>query len=214
MSLVSVAIAAPTPMMRAGLRALLASDDIRVVAEAASLAELAMERPDVDVLVATADTVVQDGPYLFPSLGDGATPMPAIVALSEDDRPATVLRRLSLRGWGIISPDAQAAEMQSAVVAAAQGLVVLSLPLVGILSGLRPSTQTLEGGALAEPLTARETEVLELLSQGLSNKLIARQLNISEHTVKFHVSSIYTKLNAASRTDAVSRGARLGLITL
>lgn len=212
MSLVAVAIAAPTPMMRAGLRALLASDDIRVVAEAASLTELAMERLDVDVLVATADTVVQDGPYL--SLGDGAAPMPAIVALSEDDRPATVLRRLSLRGWGIISPDAPAAEMQSAVVAAAQGLVVLSLPMAGILSGPRPSMQTLEGGALAEPLTARETEVLELLSQGLSNKLIARQLNISEHTVKFHVSSIYTKLNAASRTDAVSRGARLGLITL
>jgi DNA-binding NarL/FixJ family response regulator len=96
----------------------------------------------------------------------------------------------------------------------AQGLVVLSLPLASTLVGPRNAVQTLEGGGLPEPLTARETEVLELLSQGLSNKLIARRLNISEHTVKFHVSSIYTKLDASSRTDAVSRGARLGLITL
>lgn len=65
-----------------------------------------------------------------------------------------------------------------------------------------------------EALTAREREVLELLSRGLPNKLIARRLQISEHTVKFHVSSIYAKLGATSRTDAVSRGVRRGLITL
>ncbi|MGZ6367458.1 MAG: response regulator transcription factor [Ktedonobacteraceae bacterium] len=65
-----------------------------------------------------------------------------------------------------------------------------------------------------ESLTAREREVLELLSRGLPNKLIARRLQISEHTVKFHVSSIYAKLGASSRTDAVSRGVRRGLITL
>ncbi len=65
-----------------------------------------------------------------------------------------------------------------------------------------------------EVLTARERGVLELLSRGLPNKLIARRLQISEHTVKFHVSSIYAKLGATSRTDAVSRGVRRGLITL
>jgi len=65
-----------------------------------------------------------------------------------------------------------------------------------------------------EALTAREREVLELLSRGLHNKLIARRLQISEHTVKFHVSSIYAKLGATSRTDAVSRGVRRGLITI
>ncbi len=65
-----------------------------------------------------------------------------------------------------------------------------------------------------EALTAREREVLELLSRGLPNKLIAHRLQISEHTVKFHVSSIYAKLGASSRTDAVSRGVRRGLITL
>ncbi len=65
-----------------------------------------------------------------------------------------------------------------------------------------------------EALTSREREVLELLSRGLPNKLIARRLQISEHTVKFHVSSIYSKLGASSRTDAVSRGFRRGFITL
>lgn len=65
-----------------------------------------------------------------------------------------------------------------------------------------------------EALTVREREVLELLSRGLPNKLIARRLQISEHTVKFHVSSTYAKLGATSRTDAVSRGVRRGLITI
>ena len=67
---------------------------------------------------------------------------------------------------------------------------------------------------LDEPLTNREREVLELLAQGFSNKLIAQRLHISEHTVKFHVSSLYTKLGVSSRAEAVSRGARYGLISL
>jgi DNA-binding NarL/FixJ family response regulator len=67
---------------------------------------------------------------------------------------------------------------------------------------------------LVEELTEREMEVLELLADGLANKQIALELEISEHTVKFHVSSIYTKLGAANRTEAVRIGARLGLIVL
>ena len=65
-----------------------------------------------------------------------------------------------------------------------------------------------------EPLTARETEVLELLAQGLSNKAIAARLSISDQTVKFHVASICAKLGASNRTDAVRRGLRRGLTTL
>lgn len=212
MSKVAVAIAAPTPMLRAGLRALLSGEDIQVVGDAPSLSELSMELPEADVLVTTAGTLMDDSAYV--ALGRSAPSLPGVLALSDDARPATLLRQLALRGWGIISPDAPAAEIQAAVMSVAQGLVVLSLPLASTLVGPRNAVQTLEGGGLPEPLTARETEVLELLSQGLSNKLIARRLSISEHTVKFHVSSIYTKLDASSRTDAVSRGARLGLITL
>ena len=66
----------------------------------------------------------------------------------------------------------------------------------------------------AEPLTAREIEVLELLAEGLPNKAIAVRLGISDQTVKFHVASISGKLGAANRTDAVRRAVRRGLITL
>jgi DNA-binding NarL/FixJ family response regulator len=67
---------------------------------------------------------------------------------------------------------------------------------------------------LTEPPTAREGEVLGLLARGLSNKQIARELGISEHTVKFHISSLYAKLGVGNRAEAVSRGARHGLISL
>jgi DNA-binding NarL/FixJ family response regulator len=66
----------------------------------------------------------------------------------------------------------------------------------------------------AEPLTARESQVLELLAEGKSNKEIASALEVSEHTVKFHVSSIIAKLGVAGRTEAVTRGLRDGLILL
>jgi DNA-binding NarL/FixJ family response regulator len=66
----------------------------------------------------------------------------------------------------------------------------------------------------AEPLTPRETEVLQLLVGGFSNKRIASALAISEHTAKFHVNSILAKLGARGRTDAVVRAARLGLVVL
>ncbi|MFM8426566.1 MAG: response regulator transcription factor, partial [Chloroflexota bacterium] len=68
--------------------------------------------------------------------------------------------------------------------------------------------------SLTEPLTAREKEVLQHMAEGLANKQIALTLGISEHTVKFHLSALYAKLGAASRTEAVKRGIELGLISL
>ena len=67
---------------------------------------------------------------------------------------------------------------------------------------------------VVEALTHREVQVLELLAEGLPNKAIADRLNISDQTVKFHVSSISAKLGAANRTDAVRRAVRRGLIAL
>jgi len=67
---------------------------------------------------------------------------------------------------------------------------------------------------LAEPLTPREIDVLELLAEGLPNKSIAARLGISDQTVKFHVASICAKLGASNRTDAVRRAVRRGLISL
>ncbi len=67
---------------------------------------------------------------------------------------------------------------------------------------------------LVEPLTPRELDVLRLLAEGLPNKTIAGRLNISKHTVKFHVNAILGKLGVASRTEAVVRATRMGLILL
>lgn len=206
--MIRVLIAAATPMMRAGLRALLAADDLLVAGDVAALAGRAADLADVDVVVVADDALLADVARL--DIGEGRL---ALVALSDDERPVEALRALPLRGWGLAPPDASAAELQAVVRAAAQGLVALPPLLAERLLGQR-SPQGSLAQPLAEPLTAREREVLDLVGQGLSNKLIARALQISEHTVKFHVSSIYAKLGASSRTDAVSRGARHGLITL
>jgi DNA-binding NarL/FixJ family response regulator len=72
----------------------------------------------------------------------------------------------------------------------------------------------IEDGPTREHLSPRESEILNLLAAGLANKEIARQLKISDHTVKFHVTSIFNKLNASSRAEAVALGIRRGLILL
>lgn len=203
-----VYVAAPTPMMRAGLRAMLTSGDIEVVGESASLGEVRIPSSGLDVLVVADPDLPEQA--VRSVVGEGTM---SVIALADDDRFAASLRTLPLRGWGIVPTDAPSAELQAAVQAASQGLVVLPLATgQRLLSQVSTTPVSLDSDTLQEPLTAREQEVLQLLSQGLSNKLIARRLNISEHTVKFHVSSIYTKLGASSRTDAVNRGARNGLI--
>jgi DNA-binding NarL/FixJ family response regulator len=95
-------------------------------------------------------------------------------------------------------------------MAAAQGLVVLDPSLSNpALLARDPSSPS-----LVEELTPRELQVLELLAEGLPNKVIARRLGISDHTVKFHVNAVLGKLGAQSRTEAVVRATRLGLILL
>lgn len=95
---------------------------------------------------------------------------------------------------------------------------VTALELVG--AGRTPDVRVVQarggqGAAGADPaLTARELEVLALLAEGASNKLIARRLGISTHTAKYHVASLLDKLDAVSRTDAVAHAARLGVINL
>jgi len=134
----------------------------------------------------------------------------SLLLLSEDEGEASRLRALSLRGWGVVPPDAPSEELGAAVAAVAQGLSVLPKTLADRLLGEPPAAVE----ELSEPLTAREGEVLSLLGRGLSNKMIARELHISEHTVKFHISSIYSKLGVSNRAEAVSQGARYGLISL
>jgi DNA-binding NarL/FixJ family response regulator len=114
---------------------------------------------------------------------------------------------------GFLLADANGDEIAAAVGAVTQGLSVLEPPLGRTLAAAAPFSAAVDS-QLEEDLTAREHEVLALLALGLPNKTIASRLLISEHTVKFHVGSIMTKLGAASRTEAVTTAARRGLLTL
>jgi DNA-binding NarL/FixJ family response regulator len=203
-----VFIAALTPMLRAGLRTMLAGAELEVLGETAYLAGN-LDLVEADVLL------VADESLLGNLAGVLSGPRrPAVVALADDAGPAATLRALDLPAWAILPRDAPMDELQATVQAAAHGLVVLPAALAERMLSQPASVEALAPAPLDEPLTPREREVLELLAEGLSNKLIARRLQISEHTVKFHVSSIYAKLGASSRTEAVSQGARRGLITL
>ena len=248
--MIRVFVIAPTPMMRVGLSTILTHQDMQVVGEAAMLAESTIELSGIDVIVLAEQELLDD---LQLSVAEGSAP--ALVVLSSNTiRLPAILNALSPQGWGVVQPDASTAQLQVAVMAAAQGLRVIPNMYDSQPNNhaLRPGNHRRDDRTLGEhqvggrqqgghepgdregrpyifgdfeidnidvvlpdeALTAREREVLELLSRGLPNKLIARRLQISEHTVKFHVSSIYAKLGASSRTDAVSRGVRRGLITL
>jgi DNA-binding NarL/FixJ family response regulator len=188
----TVYVAARVPAIQAGLRAMLDQPGL----------ELADHLP-ADVVVATSAELLEDG-----ASGSSAQ---AVVLLTADERQAGALQALGLRGWAVLPEDARAEQLAAAVHAAAEGLVAVPSSAA---SAVLPAQPTEVADPLLEALTPRELEVLQLVSHGLSNKLIARQLGISEHTVKFHVSSTYAKLGAASRTEAVSMAARKGLITL
>ena len=206
--MIRVLIAAPTPALRAGLQALVATNELQIAGVVSTLAALDVDIAAVDVLLLADEDLLADAARIIP---DDARL--ALLLLAGDGRAAALLRALPLAGWGILPLDSSPAELQAALGAVAHGLVVLPMPLAEQLLGQR-GPLAVPAHDQADPLTAREREVLQLVSQGLSNKLIARELQVSEHTVKFHVSSIFAKLGAASRTDAISRGARQGLITL
>jgi DNA-binding NarL/FixJ family response regulator len=111
--------------------------------------------------------------------------------------------------FGIVNFDIQPASLCSAVHCLSAGLCVL---LPSLLT--KPMRSLNQPEALVESLSPREQEILGYLAQGLSNKQIAYKLNISENTIKFHLSAIYAKLNANNRAEAVRLGAKHGLLTL
>ena len=182
-----------SPAMRAGLRSLLSLDRaIKVMSDSLD------DDSEADVVVTSASRVS------FSDLETGSG-SPAGVLLLSDDQPNVEELKRSYRVWGVLPTESTAEELIAAIHALSQGLIV-GTPTLLLESGNEP----FERG----PLTERESEVLGLLSKGLANKQIALTLGISEHTVKFHVSSIYTKLNVTNRTEAVREGLRGGWIAL
>ena len=207
--MIRVLILAPTPALRSGLRALLSGEEnIEVLAEAASISEL-HELDGLDVLLVAGDEIN------FGALRDAlkeAEPTPAVLLLNEQPEAARAIAGLPLRAWGLLPQDVGEQELIAAVMALHEGLLTAFPALMQPLLG--PASVLDQAEELIEELTERELDVLQWLAQGMPNKQIALQLDISEHTVKFHSSAIYAKLGVTNRTEAVRRGARLGLVVL
>lgn len=224
-----VLIVADDPLARAGLAAVFThGPDVQVVGqmEGKSATPSAVEvfRPTVVVWdlgwdpVRGLDESPAPGLEQLSSLADGNLP---IIALVSDERQAASAWLAGSRG--LLLRTSPGANLRAAVRAVFQGLMALdpelspalmpSVESFGERSSERPAgPESFE--PITRELTPRETQVLHLLAEGLPNKVIASQLDISEHTVKFHINSIMGKLGAQSRTDAVMRATRSGLILL
>lgn len=193
----NVVVRAALPSVRLGLTTMLSEHRHVVVAEAAA--------PDDAVWV--VDGVDQDTLDLLHA--HRYTDLPrAVVVLSDDPTAASGLARAELRGWACLGRDCAAEDLALAVQAADRGFVLLDRPTA---AASIPVAARVSG---AETLTPRELQVLQLLAQGLPNKGIAQRLGISENTVKYHVASVCARLGAGSRTEAVTLGARRGLLLL
>lgn len=217
----AITLLSPIPLIREGIRALLADErDFQITPLALSddwFEELLAEKPAVlllDVLV-----LEREG---WAVLDELRRAIPALITLvlgdnAPDNRLAQALT-LGARGYLLreSAPDALA----HAIRAAQHGTLVLNTELVSpFLRALqradadeREENQT--GKELVEPLTARELEVLRLMTRGLPNKQIAAELFITAHTVKFHIRAILGKLGAANRTEAVTLALHKGLVSL
>jgi len=197
--LIRVAVLAPALALRVGLREVFRGlEDVEVVGDASTLDEL----PEADVLVLTSPDYLSD-------LDDD---VPAVLLLTDD--PNDALQLTDLPVWGVLSLDASPEELSAAVHALGEGMLTGSPALLQTLLERQPAFMVDDGDPIVDPLTPREREVLQLAAEGLANKQIALALEISEHTVKFHLSSLYTKMGVTSRTEAIRAGARRGWVVL
>ena len=149
---------------------------------------------------------------------DGAVELAPNVPVVVLTDASGVMEALQAGASAVLSERADGDSLCIAIWAAAQGLTTLSVEFRDYLVDASGSRSALESDAEDEPppieLTARELQVLRLLAEGASNKSIARHLDITPHTAKFHVASIVAKLGATGRTDAVAKGMRLGLVMI
>jgi DNA-binding NarL/FixJ family response regulator len=204
-------VAASSTITRAGLEALVnASGRARVAASVSDWASLApaIDEQHPDAILAVLETADQELPSELLQIALN-TP---VVLMASDPAPAWLPDAIRQGVRGILRRDAPPAEILAALEAAANGLIALPADMVQELIPAHSLTQAPAPGD--EPLTPRELEILRMLADGLPNKMIAARLDISEHTVKFHVASIMGKLRAQSRTEAVTAGLRRGLILL
>lgn len=142
---------------------------------------------------------------------DKDVPVLALVAEAADVSLGSLLATLrAFPRFALMLNDSDPDAIAAALTALEQGLTAIDPRLTDLLGS--PARD--DYPPPSEPLTARENEVLQLLARGLTNRAIAQELGITQHTVKFHVNAIMTKLGAQSRTEAVVRATQLGLILL
>ncbi len=209
----TVLIVAPTAIARAKLAAVVgASKTLYPVVGAAGLSlPEHVEAAQYDVLL--VDLGSERAAAWLRNLGAEPVP-PAIVLLTEEARRPLGAAALRAGVRAVLPRHASGEEIIAAIEAAAAGLIVIHPDTVGAFQP-GPSASTRAGVVSArQPLTPREIEVLGMIAEGLGNKIIAARLGISEHTVKFHIASIFVKLNARSRTEAVTIGVRQGLLMI
>ncbi|MBK3623372.1 response regulator transcription factor [Streptomyces sp. MBT49] len=195
------------PVVRAGLRAVLETEPGLVVAAEAATAEDAVARAAVgDVDVVLMDLQFGEGmggaeATALITAGPGA---PRVLIVTTYDSDADILPAIEAGATGYVLKDALPEDLAAAVRTAAAGRTTLS-PTVAdrLMNRLRtPGTA----------LTRRETEVLALVAEGLSNQAAGDRLHLTEGTVKSHLARVYAKLDVDSRTAAVAVATDLGLI--
>ena len=198
--MIRVAILAPALALRIGLHEVLRGlPDVEMLADSA----LPQELPQADVWVVTSADFIDE-------LNEEQTP-PLLLLTGNPDEAA---RLAGWPVWGILPLEASAEEFSAVLHALAEGLWAGSPALVQGLLERHRLPMLAEAEQVVDPLTERERQVLQLTAQGLANKQIAASLEISENTVKFHLSSLYAKLVVTSRTEAVRAGARRGWVVL
>ena len=206
---IRIAVAATSAVRRAELESIVRSHaEFHLAGSFGAVASLAsfVRNNDLDVIVIDTDSIRDL--LLEPTLDA------AIVLLTEVTEARSISRLLRSRVRAILSRESEPDDVLSAIYASYDGLVLLSTPTAESLAAVY-GDQPLEVEAeLSEEITSRETDVLRMLAEGLVNRDIAARLGISEHTVKFHISSILDKLGASTRTEAVTLGIRRGLIPI
>jgi NarL family two-component system response regulator YdfI len=211
--LIRVAVISPAIAIRAGLRILLGeTEQIDVVAEAASLEEITGDASMIDVMVWAPASPVDPSrlAIAFNKLGEDASV--ALLCVYDDAQIAEDLARLPTRAWGVLDSEATQAELIAGVQALSEGLSLVNPSW--LRQQLKKRAYSEADDEVVEALTTRETEILQLLALGMTNKQIAARLKISAHTVKFHISAVYTKLGTTNRVETVNLGLKKGLIVL